>query len=67
MQVRFNKNGKVSITQLTMDEYCVIADLVRTTQGIMEWDEDTQSYTDHDNFLMSMDENEYKALQSMDF
>lgn len=67
MKVNFTKNKKVSITGLTIDQYCIIADLVRTSQNIMEWDEDMQQYTDHDNFLMSLDDEEYKALESMNF
>ena len=67
MKVNFTKQHKVSMTGLTMDEYCVIADIVRKVQEIMQWDEDMQQYTDHDNFLMSMDEDEYKALQSITF
>ena len=29
----------------------------------MAWDEDMQEYTDHDNFLYCMSEEEYQELQ----
>jgi len=31
----------------------------------MAWDEDMQEYTDHDNFLYSMTEEEYKELKAI--
>ena len=31
----------------------------------MEWDDDMQEYTDHDNFLYSMSKEEYDELQNI--
>lgn len=59
------KQRKVSITGLTLTQYSIICDIVHTVQGIMAWDEDMQEYTDHDNFLYSMTEEEYQELQNI--
>ena len=59
------KKKTVSITGLTLTQYSIIVDIVHTVQDIMAWDEDMQEYTDHDNFIYSMDEEEYKELQSI--
>ena len=59
-----NKNT-VSITGLTLTQYSIICDIVRTVQDIMALDDDMQEYTDHDNFLYSMSEEEYKELQTI--
>lgn len=59
------KKKTVSITGLTLTQYCIICDIVHTVQDIMAWDEDMQEYTDHDNFLYSMTEEEYKELKAI--
>ena len=59
------KRRTVSITGLTLTQYSIICDLVNTAKAIMEWDEDMQEYTDHDNFLYSMDEDEYRELMTI--
>lgn len=59
------KQRKVSITGLTLTQYSIICDIVHTVQDIMAWDEDMQEYTDHDNFLYSMTEEEYQELQNI--
>ncbi len=57
--------GKISITGLTPTQYSIILDIVNTVKEIMQWDEAMQEYTDHDNFLYSMSEEEYKELQNI--
>lgn len=57
-----SRTRKMSIKGLTLTQYCIIVDIVRTTQRIMAWDEYMQEYTDHDNFLLSLNEEEYKEL-----
>ena len=64
-KVNCSKKGKVSITGLTLDEFDIIFAIVHKVKDIMSWDEDMKCYTDHDNFLMSMDEEEYKALMNL--
>ena len=59
------KNNMVSITGLTLTQYSIIVDIVNTVKDIMAWDEDMQEYTDHDNFLYSMSEEEYQELQNI--
>jgi hypothetical protein len=59
------KERKLSITGLTPTQYGIICDIVHTVQDIMAWDEDMQEYTDHDNFLYSMSEEEYKELKAI--
>lgn len=59
------KNKTVSITGLTLTQYSIICDIVHTVQDIMAWDEDMREYTDHDNFLYSMSEEEYKELKAI--
>ena len=59
------KNNTISITGLTLTQYSIILDIVHTVQDIMAWDEDMQEYTDHDNFLYSMSEEEYKELMKI--
>ena len=59
------KNRTVTITGLTLTQYSIICDIVYTVQHIMAWDEDLQKYTDHDNFLYSMSEEEYKELKAI--
>ena len=59
------KNRTVTITGLTLTQYSIICDIVHKVQDIMAWDEDMQEYTDHDNFLYSMSEEEYKELKAI--
>ena len=59
------KQRTVSITGLTPTQYSIICDIVSTVKDIMAWDEDMQEYTDHDNFLYSMSEEEYQELQNI--
>lgn len=59
------KKRTVSITGLTLTQYSIIVDIVNTVKDIMAWDDDMQEYTDHDNFLYSMSEEEYKELQGI--
>lgn len=59
------KQRKVSITGLTLTQYSIIVDIVNTVKDIMAWDDDMQEYTDHDNFLYSMTEDEYQELQNI--
>jgi hypothetical protein len=59
------KKKTVSITGLTLTQYSIIVDIVNTVTDIMAWDDDMQEYTDHDNFLYSMSEEEYKELQDI--
>lgn len=59
------RQKKVSITGLTPTQYSIIVDIVNTVKDIMQWDEGMQEYTDHDNFIYSMDEEEYKELQKI--
>lgn len=54
-----------SITGLTLTQYSIICDIVHTVKEIMAWDEDMQEYTDHDNFIYSISEEEYKELQEI--
>lgn len=63
--VRSTKNGKVNITGLTFDEYDIILAVLGKVKDIMAWDDDMECYTDHDNFLMSMDEEEHKTLMAL--
>lgn len=62
----FLKNGKVSIKNLTMDEYDILSHILSKVQDIMSWDEDMKEYTDHDNFIMSMSEEDYNTLMAID-
>lgn len=55
---------QVSI-KLTFDEYSVLLELLQSVRDCMEYDEDTQSYTDGGRFILSLDEEEYKALNSI--
>ena len=57
------RQRKVSITGLTLTQYSIICDIVSRVKDIMAWDEDMQEYTDHDNFLYCMSEEEYQELQ----
>ena len=59
------KKRTFSITGLTPTQYGIICDIVHTVQDIMAWDEDMQEYTDHDNFLYSMSEEEFKELKAI--
>lgn len=59
------KQIKLSITGLTPTQYGIICDIVYRVQDIMEWDDDMQEYTDHDNFLYSMSKEEYDELQNI--
>ena len=59
------KNNTISITGLTLTQYSIILDIVHTVQDIMAWDDDMKEYTDHDNFLYSMSEEEYKELMKI--
>ena len=59
------KGRKVSITGLTLTQYSIICDIVHIVKDIMEWDETMQEYTDNDNFIYSMSEEEYKELQNI--
>ena len=54
-----------SIKGLTLTQLSIISDIVHEVQFIMKWDEDMQEYTDHDNFLYSMSEEEYQELQAI--
>lgn len=55
----------VSIKGLTPTQYSIIVDIVNGVKDVMEWDDDMQEYTDHDNFIYSMSEEEYKELQKI--
>lgn len=57
------RQRKVSITGLTLTQYSIICDIVSRVKDIMAWDEGMQEYTDHDNFLYCMSEEEYQELQ----
>lgn len=59
------RNKKVSITGLTPTQYNIICDIVSRVKDIMEWDEFMQEYTDHDNFIYTMDKDEYEELQNI--
>lgn len=61
------RQKKLSIKGLTPTQYNIIWDIVSRVQDIMSWDEDMQEYTDHDNFIYSMSEEEYKELQNINF
>ena len=59
------RQRKVSIKGLTLTQYSIICDIVREVKNIMQWDEYMKEYTDHDNFIYSMNEEEYKELQNI--
>lgn len=49
-----------------MDEYDILSHILSKVQDIMSWDEDMEEYTDHDNFIMSMSEEDYNTLMAID-
>lgn len=55
---------KVTI-KVTPDEYSILLDILSSVKEIMQWDDDMQEYTDHDNFVYSMSKEEYETLQRM--
>lgn len=55
---------QVSI-KLTLDEWSVLLEVLQSARDCMEYDEDTQSYTDGGRFILSLDEEEYKALNTI--
>lgn len=55
-----------SIKGLTLTQYSIICDIVHEVQLIMKWDEDMQEYTDQDNFIYSISEEEFQELQAID-
>ncbi len=59
------KKRTFSITGLTATQYGIIFDIVRTVQDIMVWDEHMQEYTDNDNFVYSLSEEDYKELKAI--
>ena len=59
------KQKKLSITGLTPTQYEIIWDIVNRVKDIMTWDEDMQEYTDNDNFIYSMSEEEYQELMKI--
>jgi len=59
------KSNTLSITWLTATQYCIIVDIVERVKEIMTWYEEMQEYTDNDNFLYCMSEEEYQELQNI--
>lgn len=66
-RTRFLKNGTVSITGLTQDEYSVLWECVSRCKDVMKWDDNEGYACDGDNFLWMIDNRkEYDTLQNLD-
>lgn len=61
-----SKQRKMSIKGLTLTQYSIICDIVRSVKEIMRWNEDMKEYTDHDNFIYSLSEEEYQELMNIE-
>ena len=60
------KQQKMTITNLTPTQFSIIFDIISTVKDIMEWDEDVQEFTDHDNFIYSMSKEEHDELMAIE-
>lgn len=64
-KTNFSKSGKVTIRGLSQDEYYILTSILNRVKEIMQYDEDLDEFTDHDNFLYSLSEDEYKILMGI--
>lgn len=50
---------------LTLTQRCIIIDLVHTAQASLEWDEELGEYADGGRMMLSLTEEEYQELMSI--
>ena len=50
---------------LTLTQRCIIMDLVSTAQASLEWDEELGEYADGGRMMLSLTEDEYQELMSI--
>ncbi len=64
-QTRFRKDKKVTIT-LSMDEYDVLWECLSRCKDCMDWDEESGTANDNENFLWEIDDKKkYETLKNL--
>ena len=63
---RVNKNGSISISGLSPDEYYIIRECVNKCKESMKWDDDVGKAIDTDSQIWTMDRVEFLTLQLID-
>ncbi len=58
------KKDKIKL-ELTAEEWSVLNSVVSSAQECMEWDDDTQTYTDGGRFILSLEKDEYETLMKL--
>ena len=65
-RTNFNKNGTVSITGLTKNQWDILWECLSRCQDVMQWNDEAGYAEDGDNFLWRIeDREEYETLKNL--
>ena len=62
MQVKFNKNGTVSILQMPKAMYSAIQNIIMSSERTFEWQEEEQEWWSNSDFLCTLSPKEKEAM-----
>lgn len=62
MQVKFNKNGTVSILQMPKAMYSAIQNIIMSSERTFEWQEELQEWWSNSDFLCTLSPEEKEAM-----
>ena len=65
MNVKYNKDGTVSISRMPKNVYYAIRSVLSSAERTFEWDEQEQEWSSNSDFLCSLSVKEKEALDKM--
>lgn len=67
MNVKYNKDGTVSISRMSKNVYYAIQSVLSSAERTFEWDEQEEEWSSNSDFLCSLSAEEKEALDKINW